>query len=156
MPSDDDKQSAWIRFEGEAKRLFIRQPKLHRDGLFLFSRRYAAETVTLSAAELSALFDGRTLAVDVLGEYILYLRVESDALDAVGLLGAMTGVQRGQRRGGPETSSIPHREDPGAQPTFEQRVLAARTRVRIDKQQRRPRVKTPEWIMELAKRDIGR
>ena len=102
------------------------------------------------------MFEGRTIAVDVTGEYIVYVRVDAGALDAVGLLGSMAGVPREKRRGGPGTSSIPQREDPGAQPTFEQRILAARIRVRIDKQQRRPRVKTPEWIVELAKRDIGR
>jgi hypothetical protein len=156
MPSDDDKQSAWLRFEGEAKRLLIRQPTLHRDGLFLFSRRYAAETVTLSAAELTALFEGRTLAVDVQGEYILYVRVDAGALESVGLLGAMAGVPGWRRRGGPGLPSIPQREDPGAKPTYEQRVLAARIKVRSDKRRRRPRVKTPEWIVQLAKGNIGR
>lgn len=156
MPTDDDKASAWLLFEGEAKRLLIRRPRVSRDGLYLFGRRFRAQTVTLSAAELSALFEGRTLAVDVTGEYILYLRVDPGALDAVGLIGAMMGVPSGQRRGGQGTSSVPQREDPGAHPTIEQQVLAARIRVRMDEQQRRPRVKTPEWIVELAKRDIGR
>jgi len=156
MATDDDKASAWIRSEGEAERLRIRRPRLDRDGLYLFGRRYAAQSVTLTAAELTALFEGRTIAVDVTGEYIVYVRVDAGALDALELLGSMAGVPRGQRRGGPGTSSIPQREDPGAQPTFQERVLAARIRVRIDKQQRRPRVKTPEWIVELAKSDIGR
>jgi len=156
MPSDDDKDSAWLRFEGEAKRLFVRRIRLSRDGLFLFSRRYAAETVTLSAAELTTLFEGKTCAVDVQGEYILYLRVDAGALESAGLLGAMAGVPRGRRRGGPGPSSIPQREDPGAKPTYEQRVLAARIRVKLDKRRRRPRVKTPEWIVQLAKGNIGR
>jgi len=156
MPTDDDKESAWLRFEGEATRLRIRRARLDRDGLYLFGRRYAAQSVTLTAAELTALFEGRTIAVDVTGEYIVYVKVNTGALDAVGLLGAMTGVPRRQIRGGLETSSIPQRENPGALPTFEQRVLAARIRVRIDKEQRRPRVKTPEWIVDLAKSDIAR
>jgi len=88
------------------------------------------------------------------GEYILYLKVDAGALDAVGLIGAMTGMRRRGAR--TAASSIPQREDPGTQPTYEERVLAARIRVRIDKQQRRPRVKTPEWIVELAKGNIGR
>jgi hypothetical protein len=156
MPTADDKESAWIRFGGEAKRLRIRRKRLARDGLFLFGRRHAAESVTLSAAELTALFEGRTLAVDVSGEYILYVSVDAGALDAVRLLGAMSGSARDRRRGGPAASSIPQREDPGAQPTLEEKILAARIRVRIDAQQRRPRVKTPEWIVELSKGDIGR
>ena len=156
MPTDDDKESAWIRFDGEAKRLRIRRKRLDRDGLYLFGRRHGAETVTLSAAELTALFEGRTLAVDVSGEYILYLSVDAGALDAVRLLGAMSGSAPNRRRGGPTSSSIPQREDPGARPTYEEQVLAARIRVGIDKQQRRPRVKTPEWIIQLAKGDIGR
>jgi hypothetical protein len=156
MPTDDDKASAWLLSDGEAKRLLIRRPRLSRDGLYLFGRRFRAQTVTLSAVELAALFEGRTLAVDVTGEYIVYLRVDTSALDAVGLLGAMAGVPQRTRPAGPGTPPIPQREDSGAQPTFEQRVLAARVRVRIDKQQRRPRVKTPEWIMKLAKSDIRR
>ena len=71
------------------------------------------------------------------------------------LLGAMSGSARDRRRGGPAASSIPQREDPGAQPTLEEKILAARIRVRVDKQ-RRPRVKTPEWIVRLAKGEIGR
>ena len=90
MPTDNDKASAWLRFEGEAKRLLIRRPRYDRDGLYLFGRRYAAETVKLTAAELSALFQGRTLAVDVSGEYILYVSADAGAVDAVALLSAMT------------------------------------------------------------------
>lgn len=158
MATADDKNSAWLRYEGEAKRLRIRRARFDRDGLYLFGRRYAGQSVTLSAAELTGLFERRTLAVDVggqTGEYILYLKVDDGALDAMGLLGAMTGSARDRRRGGPTSSPIPQREDPGGRPTYEERVLAARIRVRIDKQ-RRPRVKTPEWIVELSKGDIGR
>jgi hypothetical protein len=156
MPNGDDKESAWLRFEGEAKRVRIRRPRLDRDGLNLFGRRHAAQTVTLSAAELTALFEGRTMAVDVSGAYIVYVNVDPGALDAVRLLGAMTGVPRSGGVGGRAERSIPQRQDPGATPTYEERVLAARIRVKIDKQQRWPRVKTPEWIVQLAKRDIGR
>jgi hypothetical protein len=153
MPTDDDKKSAWLRFEGEAKRLLIQRPRLTRDGLFLFGRRYRAQTVTLTAAVLSALLNGRVLAVDVSEEYILYLRVDDEALDAVKLLGAMNGHHAGPRSRDP---AIPQREDPAWRPTYEQRVLAARIRVKIDGQQRRPRVTTPEWIVRLAQGDIGR
>ena len=155
MPTDDDKLSAWIRFEGEAKRLRIRRKRVDRDGLYLFGRRWAAESVKLSATELTSLFEGRTIACDVQGEYVLYLSVDAGTLDAVKLLGAMSGSARDRRRGGPAASSIPQREDPGAQPTLEEKILAARIRVRVDKQ-RRPRVKTPEWIVRLAKGEIGR
>lgn len=153
MPTDDDKESAWLLFEGEAKRLLIRRPKISRDGLYLFGRRFRAQTVTLSAAELTALFEGKTLAADVTGEYIVYVRVDPGALDAVKLLGAMNG-RRG--RSGPGAGAIPQREDPEGRPTYEQRVLAARLRVKVDRQQRRPRVRTPGWIVQLAQRDIGR
>jgi hypothetical protein len=151
MPTDDDKATAWLLSDGEAKRLLIHRPRLSRDGLYLFGRRFRAQTVTLSAAELAALFEGRTLAVDVTGEYIVYLRVDAGALDAVKLLGAMNG-----HRGRSGADAIPQREDPGAKPTYEQRVLAARLRLKIDKQQRRPRVETPAWIVRLAQGDIGR
>lgn len=153
MPTDDDKATASLLFEGEAQRLLIRRPKVSRDGLYLFGRRFRAQTVTLSAAELTALFEGKTLAADVTGEYILYVRVDPGALDAVKLLGAITG-RRG--RSGPGADSIPQREDPERKPTYEQRVLAARLRVKIDRQQRRPRVRTPEWIVRLARGDMGR
>jgi len=153
MPTDDDEKSAWLLFEGEAQRLLIRRSRPSRDGLFLFGRRYRAQTVTLRAAELTALFEGKTLAADVTGQYILYIRVDPGALDAVKLLGAVNG-RRGRLRPGAE--AIPQREYPGARPTYEQRVLAARLRVKIDRQQRRPRVKTPEWIVRLAQGEIGR
>lgn len=156
MPTADDKESARIRFDGEAKRVRIRRPRCDRDGLYLFGRRHAAQSVSLSAAELTALFEGRTLACDVSGEYIVYIGVDASALDALRLLGALNGSPRSQRRGTASGAAIPQREDPGARPTYEERVLAARIRVRIDKQQRRPRVKTPEWIVQLAKGDIGR
>lgn len=68
MPTDDDKQTAGLRFDGEAKRVRVHRPRPDRDGLFLFPPLYAAQTVTLSAAELTALFEGRTLAGDVEGE----------------------------------------------------------------------------------------
>lgn len=85
----------------------------------------------------------------------MYLSVESGALDVVELIGALRGGTGGRRgRARSAAPSIPRREDRGAQPTYEQRVLAAR--IRIDNQQRRPRVKTPEWIVELAKGNIGR
>jgi hypothetical protein len=154
MAAADDRQSAWIRFDGEAKRVRIRRPRLDRDGLRLFGRRRAAQTVTLSAAELTTLFEGRTIAVDVSGENIVYLNVDAGALDAVRLLGAMTGAPRRQGVGGRAETSIPQREELGAVPTYEERVLAARIRVKVDKQQRWPRVKTPDWIVRLADEEM--
>jgi hypothetical protein len=157
MRASDDKESARIRFDGEAERVRIGRPRLDRDGLRLFGRRLAAQTVTLSAAELAALFEGRTIAVDVGGVYIVYLNVDAGALDAVRLIGAVTGAPRFGCGDVGAGSSIPQREDPGARPTYEERVLAARIRVKIDRQQWWPRrVKTPEWIVQLAKGDISR
>ncbi|WP_188508826.1 hypothetical protein [Conyzicola nivalis] len=113
--------------------------------------------MTLTAAELAALFEGRTLAVDVNSEYILYVSADVRALDSVVVLGAMTGSNAGRPPSAQAGSaSIPLREEPRAQATYEQQVLAARIRVKIDKQRRRPRVMTPEWIVQLSKSDIGR
>lgn len=36
MPTDDDKQTAGLRFDGEAKRVRVHRPRPDRDGLFLF------------------------------------------------------------------------------------------------------------------------
>jgi hypothetical protein len=156
MPTGDDRETARIRFDGEAKRLRIRRRRLSRDGLSLFGRRHSAQSVALSAAEVSALFEGRTIAVDAI-ERIVYVSVDAGVLDAVRLLGAMTGTPRPRFEGVRADRSIPQREDPGATPTFEERVLAARIRVKVDAQQRwLRRVTTPEWIVELSKQDIGR
>jgi len=134
MPSDDGKESAWLRFEGEAKRLSIRQPKWTRDGLYLFGRRYAARTVSLTAAELSALFDGRTLAVDD-GEYILYLSVDGATADEVVKARAAASKSK---------------------PRYSERVRIRAAQVRVAADRRgRPRVPTPTWIVELANRDLN-
>src|SRR5690554_1082200 len=76
MPTDEDRASASIRYEGEARRLTIRQPRLDRDGLFLLGRRYAAQSVTLTVDDVAQLHRGRVIAVDVVGEYLIYLRLE--------------------------------------------------------------------------------
>jgi hypothetical protein len=130
MPTDDDKKSAWIRFEGEAKRLLIRRPRFDRDGLYLFGRRYAAQTVTLTAAELQALLDGRVVAVDIVGEYLAYLIIEDGAVDET--LAARPAVVA---------------EPPRPQYSERVRVRAAQVRVNAD---RRARVPTPAWILTLA------
>src|SRR5690554_6218518 len=80
MPTEDDRDSAGLRFEGEAPRLHLRRPRLDRDGLYLFGRRYAAQVVTLGDDDLRALRRGRVLAVDILGEYVLYVRCDPDRL----------------------------------------------------------------------------
>ncbi|TFC16565.1 hypothetical protein E3O46_17990 [Cryobacterium glucosi] len=49
---------------------------MDRDGLYLFGRRWSAESLTLTTAEFAALLTGKTLAVDISGEYILYLGVD--------------------------------------------------------------------------------
>lgn len=135
MPTDDDKESAWLLFEGEAKRLLIRQPKWTRDGLYLFGRRHAARTVSLTAAELSALFDGRTLAVDD-GEYILYLSVDGATADEVLTAKAETAAAK-------------------AKPRYSERVRIRAAQVRVAADQRaRPHASTPAWIVELARRKM--
>src|SRR5690554_7169471 len=60
MPTEDDKDSAGLRFEGEAHRLHLRRPRLDRDGLYLFGRRYAAQGVTLGEDDLRTLRRGRS------------------------------------------------------------------------------------------------
>ena len=131
MPTDDDTQSASLLFEGEAKRLLIRRPRFDRDGLHLFGRRYAAQTVTLTVTELSALFDGRTLAVDD-GEHISYLSVDGATADEV-------------------LNARPAAADANSMPRYSERVRirAAQVRVAAD---RRGRVRTPDWIVQLANR----
>ncbi|MEB0001673.1 hypothetical protein QN355_09090 [Cryobacterium sp. 10S3] len=76
MATDDDKATADITDSGEARHLAIRRPRLDRDGLFLFGRRYGSQSVTLGSAELHALVRDRWIAVDVLGEYILYIHID--------------------------------------------------------------------------------
>jgi hypothetical protein len=70
-----DKATAGVTSRGEAGRLLVRRPRLDRDGLFLFGRRHDSQTLTLSATELQGLASGKWLAVDVLGEYLLYIHI---------------------------------------------------------------------------------
>jgi len=133
MPTDDDKKSAWLRFEGEAKRLLIRRPRFDRDGLYLFGRRHAAHTVSLTAGELTALFEGKTLAVDD-GEYITYISVGAVVADEA--LKARAAVK--------------------PKPRYSDRVRVRAAQVRVNADRRaRPRVPTPAWIIELADRDLN-
>ncbi|WBM79125.1 hypothetical protein KIV56_11545 [Cryobacterium breve] len=76
MATDHDKATAGIADGGEAHHLTIRRPRLDRDGLFLFGRRYDSQSVTLGSTELRALVRDRWIAVDVLGEYILYIHID--------------------------------------------------------------------------------
>lgn len=76
MASDQDKESAGIPFNGEAKRLTIRRPRLDRDGLYLFGRRWSAQSVVLTPREFQALSAGKTIAVDIRGEYLVYLLLD--------------------------------------------------------------------------------
>ena len=133
MPTDDDKASAWLLFEGEAKRLLIRRPRFDRDGLSLFGRRYAAQTVTLTAPELQALLDGRVVAVDVVGEYLLYVDVEAGVVDETLAVRSAVVAERPRPRYSERV-----------------RVRAAQVRVAAD---RRGRFPTPAWIVELASRE---
>jgi hypothetical protein len=79
MPTPEDKNSADIAFLGEANKLTIRKPRVDRDGLYLFGRRFAAQLVTLSEHEIEDLKAGRTIVIDILGEYILYIHHEAAA-----------------------------------------------------------------------------
>jgi len=76
MASDEDKATAWVSYRGEADRLIVRRPRLDRDGLYLFGRRYDSQSLTVTAAELTALAQGRWIVVDLLGEYLLYIRFD--------------------------------------------------------------------------------
>jgi hypothetical protein len=76
MPSEANKDRAGMHSRGEAKRITVRRPRLDRDGLFLFGRRYDAHALTLTGAELDGLARGRWIAVDIVNEYILYVRLE--------------------------------------------------------------------------------
>jgi hypothetical protein len=76
--SNEDKATAGLPYRGEASKLHIRRPRSDRDGLFLFGRRHASQSLAVSADDLVALAGGRWLAVDVVGEYILYIHLEAD------------------------------------------------------------------------------
>lgn len=145
MPTDEDRASASIRYEGEARRLTIRRPRLDRDGLFLFGRRYAAQTVTLTDDESDQLRRGRTIAVDVIGEYLIYLQLHALA-DAGSLRSARSAAV-------PPCSSwsrgeIPRRERPGQVPSDQVRAVAGRVRVNADS--RAGGAHTPQWVIDLT------
>lgn len=136
MPTDNDRASASIRFEGEAPRIAIRRPRLDRDGLYLFGRRYAAQTVTIEGAEWDAMARGLTIAIDVSHQYILYLRLDV-ARPEPAVMPAEAHI----------CCQIPQRQDPNRRPSEKVRAVAARVRVNAD---RRMGVRTPQWIIDLA------
>lgn len=72
MPPHDT-ADAGLLHRGEASRLIIRRPRCDRDGLFLFGRRHASQELSVTPEELGALARGKWIAVDVQGEYILYV-----------------------------------------------------------------------------------
>lgn len=144
MPTDEDRASASIRYEGEARRLTIRRPRLDRDGLFPFGRRYAAQTVTLTANEVDQLRRGRRIAVDVVGEYVIYLQLHPRADWGSPLSARSAAVPACSPCTG---RGIPQRERPGQRPSDLVRAVAARVRVNAD---RRADIHTPQWIIDLA------
>ena len=81
MPTDRDKADASLPEDGVARRVTIRRSRPGRDGLFLFGRRYRSEDVILTDTDVRALERGRVIAVDIQGEYILYIRLASDDED---------------------------------------------------------------------------
>ena len=137
MPTDEDRASASIRFEGEARRLTIRRPRWDRDGLYLFGRRYAAQTVTIEGAEWEAMARGRTIAVDVSNQYILYLRLDVASVEPAAIPAEAHSC-----------SQIPQRQKPNRRPSERVRAVAARVRVNAD---RRMGYVTPDWIVRLAR-----
>jgi hypothetical protein len=144
MPTDKDRASASIRFEGEARRLTIRLPRLDRDGLFLFGRRYAAQTVTLTLDEVDRLHSGRVIAVDVAGQYLIYIRLDPLVRARDETLAHHAGAQEGCSC---TPSVIPQRERSDRIPSDLLRAVAARVRVNAD---RRAGVSTPRWVIDLA------
>lgn len=144
MPTDDDRASAPIRFEGEARRLTIRRQRLDRDGLFLFGRRYAAQSVTLMPDEVTHLHHGRLIAVDVVGEYLIYLwlHTRDDGSERAARSAAAPGCS------GCTWGGIPQRERPDRVPSTLVRAVAARVRVNADR--RMGAHNTPQWIIDLA------
>lgn len=144
MPTDEDRASASIRFDGEAPRQTIRRPRFDRDGLFLFGRRYAAQTVTLTVDDIDQLRHGRTIAIDVAGEYVIYLQLRP-LVDAE--TEAMGGHARSDGYYSCTQGAIPQRERPDRVPSDLLRAVAARVRVNAD---RRAGVSTPRWIIDLA------
>jgi hypothetical protein len=80
MLDDETKATGGMPVRGEAKRHTVRRPRVDRDGLFLFGRRWAAQTVSIAPDELTALLAGKTIAIDVLGEYVVYVSIR-DAAD---------------------------------------------------------------------------
>lgn len=149
MPTEEDKDSAGLRFEGEARRLHLRRPRPDRDGLYLFGRRYAAQVVTLGEDDLRALRRGRVIAVDVLGEYLLYVRGDPDRLGD-----ALTSAEhRCAKPASGATSNVPQRERANQAPSDRVRVVAARVRMNADK---RAGVQTPDWIKALAQTESSR
>src|SRR5690554_6801432 len=149
VPTDDDKDTAGLRFEGEAQRLHLHRPRLDRDGLYLFGRRHAAQVVTLGEDDLRTLLRGRVIAVDVLGEYLLYVRCDPDRLRD-----ALTSAEpRCAKPASGAASNVPQRERPDHAPSDRVRAVAARVRMKADK---RAGVQTPGWIKALAQTDSGR
>jgi hypothetical protein len=149
MPTEEDKDSAGLRFEGEALRLHLRRLRLDRDGLYLFGRRYAAQVVTLGEDDLRALRRGRVIAVDVLGEYLLYVRC-----GPVSLGDAPTSAElRCAKPASGAISNVPERERANQAPSDRVRAVAARVRMNADK---RAGVQTPDWIKALAQTDSSR
>ena len=82
MPTEQDKEDASLPWDGEAQRILLHRPRFDRDGLFLFGRRHRSQTVVLTPELIRALEAGRVLAVDVQGEYVLYVRLAQEDIRA--------------------------------------------------------------------------
>jgi hypothetical protein len=129
MATDEDKESACIRFDSETPIRSIRRPRMNQDGLFLFGRRHAAQLLVLGQATLDRLAEGRTVAVDVQRQYISYIQIPARPSSIISSpVEASTDGRRGRV-------------------TSEERVIAAQILLKLDRKDRR---KTPEWIRRLA------
>lgn len=91
MPTGSDKATASIPIEGRAATIRLRRPRPDCDGLYLFGHRHRGQEALLTDADRTPLRSGRTLAIDVwsgrtiainvLGEYVIYLRRTPETAD---------------------------------------------------------------------------
>lgn len=126
-----------------APRLTIRRTRLDRDGLFLFGRRYAAQSVTLTEKDVDRLRRGRVIAVDVEGEYVAYIRLNVPTEQDPGRTAHAVGVpERGSELG----DGTPLRQSDRA-PSDLLRAAAARVPVNAD---HRMGIVASDWVLKLG------
>ena len=58
----------------------VNEPMVPTDGDTVFGQRWGSgEVITITAKELQALTDSKLLALDVEGEYVVYLQLDEDS-----------------------------------------------------------------------------